>query len=144
MTRKKKIILSALAVIILSISGILYYFWQRNQKTEKVVAWVEKNGSVEYRSNVWVDKLPKSIQSYIGKAVVKVNLSDSDVKDLKPLLDLPELESLDLSLTEIEDMDTLVKLTNLKVLNLMYAEITTSNLMRLRESLPDCAIIIKD
>ncbi len=53
----------------------------------------------------------------------KLDLSGSNISNLKPIITLTELEDLNLSNTKVEDLEPLTELSNLRVLDISYIQV---------------------
>ncbi|MBN2590173.1 MAG: hypothetical protein JXA96_09950 [Sedimentisphaerales bacterium] len=84
-----------------------------------------------------LNKHPLELNSKDYKKIDKLYLSGSDLKNIKPITRLKNLQTLSLSNLKINNLKPLSKLTNLKSLTLMDLDIgnlkTLSNLKQLRE-----------
>ena len=73
--------------------------------------------------------------------ITELDLKDSRVTDLGPLVRCPGLESLNIANTNVTDLGPLAQLTNLKVLYLGNTQISTVETDRLQRMLPSLAIV---
>ncbi|MGI5976112.1 MAG: leucine-rich repeat domain-containing protein [Candidatus Limivicinus sp.] len=73
-----------------------------------------------------------------------LNLSGNMISDISPLMSLTGLRTLYLDNNPVRDLSPLMKLSNLTTLSIKGIDITESQLKRLAEALPGCAIHSED
>ena len=75
-------------------------------------------------------------------ALKTLDLGQTQVLDLIPLANLRELETLSLVHTRVSDLGPLAQLTALKTLDLRNAQVSERMVSELRESLPECNMLL--
>ena len=92
----------------------------------------------------WLSFPAKAPQSLLSEALTAVpdrnvvrqlNLSSTQVSDLKPLAGLAQLQSLDLSSTQVSDLSPLAALTNFEVVALAKTSVSDEAIAALRRQL---------
>jgi hypothetical protein len=122
MTKKKKILLFTLLGMVLMTSCYGYYLWDRNKKTQAVIAWViEQGGNVDISHPEWIDKWPKFTQKML-KGITQSNYA------------------IRLSRTKVIDISVLNNLTNLQELYLSDTEVSKEQIEELQKKLPKLTI----
>ena len=103
-------------------------FFARGVQQRNIVKWINENGgSVTYMFNldengVYIEDSPEPLFARLGftdlvSDVTSVDLSGTDVRNIKPLAKLYRLDSLFLDFTDISDLSPLSRLRHLEVVS---------------------------
>ena len=138
--------LRTLLIVVTLSAGVLGWVgWKMEQgrRQRVVIVWLEKMeaegwGFVSEEDKSW---WKQRVDQCFGPSVVAVDLSNSKVRDLTPLLGMKNLETLRLDGTQVTDLSPLAELKSLKCVWLHDTPVSAEQLQKLQQALPNCNII---